>query len=286
MSEGIRIAGGFGAALRLFGWGIAPVGEGGVGARIGEYQKELERLKGLQGTRYSPFGSPMDFTGNMQDLQKQIQFLQFLQRQQALAGRTGAENLDARDLAAHPALVPSSGYQSPTCTRASRSAALHPRAAAARGGARQDQRAHQGRDRHQPRLDRLVEGPDARAQGGADRARRRVRRQEAAARAAEAVRRGLAEPGARHPGEPQRAEGPARDPTAPSATSSSSRRRCSTRRRASSSSPTPSARSSSTCAAAWRSCRATTRARSCPAPCRRWTRSSSRPSSRRRWCAR
>jgi lambda family phage tail tape measure protein len=49
----------------------------------------------------------------METLRKRRQFLQFMQQQDALAGRTGPENLDARDLAAHPALVPSSGYQSP-----------------------------------------------------------------------------------------------------------------------------------------------------------------------------
>jgi hypothetical protein len=62
------------------------------------------------------------------ELKKKIEFIKFLQRQEALEGRTGPQFLDARDLQANPPLKPSSGYQSKDLAAAKREAKLYTRA--------------------------------------------------------------------------------------------------------------------------------------------------------------
>jgi hypothetical protein len=111
MREGIRVAGGFGNAIRLFGL-MSPGGS--LGQSIADKQAELEAWRGagaLGRFFQKPFGAT--YAGTEGDIQKQIEFLQFMQRQEALSGRTGPEFLDARDLAARqkPLLnfVPSKG---------------------------------------------------------------------------------------------------------------------------------------------------------------------------------
>jgi hypothetical protein len=99
MREGIKIAGGFGAAMRIFGANISPGPE--LSENIAAKQAELERWRqaGAIGRFfYKPFGAT--YAGTGLELQMQTDFLKFMQRQQALAGRTGGEFLDARDLMA------------------------------------------------------------------------------------------------------------------------------------------------------------------------------------------
>lgn len=98
MREGIRIAGGFGAALRLFGMGISPGQD--IGASIAEKQAALEKWNsaGAIGRFFQkPLGAKYSEVGT--DLQKQIDFLKFVQRQEAM-GLAGPGTLDARDLMA------------------------------------------------------------------------------------------------------------------------------------------------------------------------------------------
>jgi hypothetical protein len=99
MREGIRIAGSFGAAVRLFGLNMNPTGD--LAGAIRERQQALNDWQGAGAFgRFvqKPFGS--SYAGTEDDIKKQIEFLKFMQRQQALSGRTGGEFLDARDLAA------------------------------------------------------------------------------------------------------------------------------------------------------------------------------------------
>jgi lambda family phage tail tape measure protein len=103
LTEGTRLFGGFWAALYHVGVTVDP---------FEDLSRNIETVRGRLATieKLRSFGVP---TGNPDILRHQIQFLQFMQRQEALEGRTGPGMLDARDLAAHPALRPSSGYQSP-----------------------------------------------------------------------------------------------------------------------------------------------------------------------------
>jgi hypothetical protein len=99
MSEGIKIAGGFGAALRIFGANIDP--GPGLAENIAAKNAELERWRSAGAVGrffYKPFGA--DYAGTDMELQMQVNFLKLMQRQAALSGRTGDEFLDARDLMA------------------------------------------------------------------------------------------------------------------------------------------------------------------------------------------
>jgi lambda family phage tail tape measure protein len=105
MSEGIRIAGGFGAAMLNFGT-MNP----NPGAAIASANLDLERLYARKQSYHDP-AEDSGINRLIQLAEQRRQFSQFLQRQNALEGRTGDENLDARDLRSRgPA--PSSGYQS------------------------------------------------------------------------------------------------------------------------------------------------------------------------------
>jgi lambda family phage tail tape measure protein len=114
MAEGTRIAGGFAQAMMLFGVRMAP------GESIADIRKQLQDLESFRAQatpgqmfKYrvldDPFGQDVDT--QIAAVRKMYQFQQFLQRQDALAGRTGEENWDARDLRSRSP-KPSSGYQS------------------------------------------------------------------------------------------------------------------------------------------------------------------------------
>jgi lambda family phage tail tape measure protein len=112
MTQGIKIFGGFWSALYNLGAGTTPFGS--LSGNIADISGRIEGLQQNRAKRANRAGfDPSLYDSEMETLRKRRQFLQFMQQQDALAGRTGPENLDARDLAAHPALVPSSGYQSP-----------------------------------------------------------------------------------------------------------------------------------------------------------------------------
>jgi lambda family phage tail tape measure protein len=106
MSEGIRIAGGFGAALLNFGTMNA-----NPGSAIASANLDLERLRARQQSYHDP-AEDASLNRLIQLAEQRRQFAQFLQRQDALQGRTGDENLDARDLRSREPKS-SSGYQSP-----------------------------------------------------------------------------------------------------------------------------------------------------------------------------
>jgi hypothetical protein len=96
MREGIRIAGGFGAALRCSASTSTRSG-GDVGKALAERQQALAdwQSSGAIGRfMQKPFGAT--YAGTEDEIKKQIEFLKFLQRQQALSGRTGPDPRRAR----------------------------------------------------------------------------------------------------------------------------------------------------------------------------------------------
>ena len=116
MREGIRIAGGFGSALMLFGLRTAPVAPGQYGQRIAEYQKEIEEqqaaqqraretMEGLRRTgapdsELSGYGAAIAESDRaIATARQKMEFVQFLQRQDALK-LAGPGSYDARDLLA------------------------------------------------------------------------------------------------------------------------------------------------------------------------------------------
>ncbi|TAK45265.1 MAG: hypothetical protein EPO27_10625 [Betaproteobacteria bacterium] len=108
MREGIRIAGGFGAALRIFGTSgaFSSPHEIITSAQedIAQMEQGLGTMRGLRG-----YDAQIALTERrIADARKRIEFAKFLQRQDALSGRTGDEMLDARDLRARhkPVLDP------------------------------------------------------------------------------------------------------------------------------------------------------------------------------------
>ena len=81
MREGIRIAGGFGAALRLFG--LSTITTENAGAKIAELTTELLRLQQILDNPPRGAGTAMldRVRKQAEDIKKQIEFAQFLQRQ-------------------------------------------------------------------------------------------------------------------------------------------------------------------------------------------------------------
>jgi uncharacterized protein YfiM (DUF2279 family) len=97
LNEGIRIAGGFGQALLLLGT-TNPFRS--VAGNISVLSAELEKLE-QQRIRASRRGGDVDVVDRaIADRKKQIEFLKFQQREAALAGRTGGQFEDARDIRA------------------------------------------------------------------------------------------------------------------------------------------------------------------------------------------
>jgi hypothetical protein len=95
LTKGVEIAGGFGAAIRMFGT-INPFRS--LGGNINELQKDLEALeKGLEKRRTRGWDTA-GFEADIDRTKKQIEFLKFMQRQEAMA-LAGPGSLDARDLA-------------------------------------------------------------------------------------------------------------------------------------------------------------------------------------------
>lgn len=110
MSEGIRIAGGFGAALKTFGLKMAPITPGQEGARIREYMGRLEEIEVARARGGLGLAGTQDLDDEERELRRKLEFARFLQRQTIHGGMSPAD-LDARDLRAH-AKSPS-GYASP-----------------------------------------------------------------------------------------------------------------------------------------------------------------------------
>lgn len=113
--EAIKIAGSLSDALRLFVFNLDAMTTEKPAEEIKRLTKALEdyQAAGAVGKfMQSPTGAI--FGGREQDLQKQIEFLKYLQRQQALE-KTGAQYLDARDLAAqqHGPLAKAPGLTDP-----------------------------------------------------------------------------------------------------------------------------------------------------------------------------
>jgi hypothetical protein len=95
--EGHRIAGGFFEALRLFGT-INPFRS--ISDNIKELNKDLAALEqGIEKRRARGWDTST-FEGRAADAKKQIEFLKFQQRQEALA-LAGPGSMDARDLRVH-----------------------------------------------------------------------------------------------------------------------------------------------------------------------------------------
>jgi hypothetical protein len=95
LTKGIQIAGGFGAALRMFGT-INPFRS--VSGNIQELTKDLEALeKGLEKRRARGWDTA-DFEADIDRTKKQLEFLKLMQRQEAMS-LAGPGSLDARDLA-------------------------------------------------------------------------------------------------------------------------------------------------------------------------------------------
>lgn len=110
MVEGTRIAGGFGAAIRMLS-GINPGPSIAQNIRATEEELAAWQQAGAVGRFFQkPLGAT--YAGTEGDLRGRIEFLKFMQRQSALEGRTGEQFWDARDYSAHMP-SPSSGYQSP-----------------------------------------------------------------------------------------------------------------------------------------------------------------------------
>lgn len=100
MREGIRIAGGFGAALRIFGTSGAFSSPREIIVKsqenIAQLESSLSIMRGLSGYEATTALTEQ----RIADERKRIAFAKFLQQQDALSGRTGDEFLDARDLRA------------------------------------------------------------------------------------------------------------------------------------------------------------------------------------------
>jgi hypothetical protein len=97
LTKGIEIAGGFGAAMRIFGT-INPFRS--VGGNIQELTKDLEALeKGLEKRRARGWDTA-EFEADIDRTKKQLEFLKLMQRQEAMK-LAGPGSLDARDLAAN-----------------------------------------------------------------------------------------------------------------------------------------------------------------------------------------
>lgn len=100
MREGIRIAGGFGSALLLFGTMNPFRSTGGNIASLSNDLEQMQASKDLMAGRTmqaqtDSINRLMDATG------KRLEFAKFMQRQEALS-LTGPQYLDARDLRAKP----------------------------------------------------------------------------------------------------------------------------------------------------------------------------------------
>jgi hypothetical protein len=95
LTKGVEIAGGFGAAMRMFGT-INPFRS--VGGNIQELTKDLEALeKGLEKRRARGWDTA-GFEADIDRTKKQLEFLKLMQRQEAMR-LAGPGSLDARDLA-------------------------------------------------------------------------------------------------------------------------------------------------------------------------------------------
>lgn len=97
-TDGIRIAGGFGEALRIFGLGI---GTGGIAENIAKVTAEIERLEKSAKKDFGPLKAFNEFRdealpGLLSDARKKLEFLRAQQRQAAL-GLIGPGNEDQND---------------------------------------------------------------------------------------------------------------------------------------------------------------------------------------------
>jgi hypothetical protein len=101
LREGTKISGGFFASLKLFGT-INPVRS--LGGNIQELTKDLEQFEAAR----KDFAGKTGYEGQVaaldqaiEDTKKRVEFLKFMQRQEAMK-LAGPGSLDARDLAANP----------------------------------------------------------------------------------------------------------------------------------------------------------------------------------------
>jgi hypothetical protein len=79
-AAGIKIAGSFGEALRLFG--LSTITQGSAGSKIASINKELEELAGkLSDKRFASPNWQSSINKQMDDLKKQLEFAKVLQRQ-------------------------------------------------------------------------------------------------------------------------------------------------------------------------------------------------------------
>lgn len=95
MREGIRIAGGFGNAMRLFGMGMSPFSS--PGEQVNSLMAELDTLKAKQaGGRFGIRGNNPAVAAQIADVQRKLEFARFMQRQDALS-MVDDSNMDGRD---------------------------------------------------------------------------------------------------------------------------------------------------------------------------------------------
>jgi len=100
-TEALRIAGSLPEALRLFVFNLDAMTSEKPREEIERLTKALEKFKAAGAIgRFIQSPTGAIFGGREEDLRKQIEFLKFLERQQALSGRVGPQFLDARDLKA------------------------------------------------------------------------------------------------------------------------------------------------------------------------------------------
>lgn len=95
-NTGIRLAGSFGAALRLFGLGISPFKD--LAGNLKATREELEKLQAARRLREAGAEFTGDLDPQIADAEKRLAFLKNQEARAALAGRTGGAFQDARDL--------------------------------------------------------------------------------------------------------------------------------------------------------------------------------------------
>lgn len=96
-TTGIRLAGSFSEALRLFGVGINPFRD--LPGNLAAVREELDKLQAQRRLRVAGAEFTGDLDERIADAQKQLEFLKAQQARAALAGRTGPEFQDGRDRA-------------------------------------------------------------------------------------------------------------------------------------------------------------------------------------------
>lgn len=84
--EGQRIGGGFFGAMKTFGLGMAPIGDGEAIKRLVEYQDRLTEVRRLQAAGGVGLARQKDLQDEEQALLKKIEFTKVIARQQARTG--------------------------------------------------------------------------------------------------------------------------------------------------------------------------------------------------------